>query len=76
MGTDEISLKDCAWFTTELRDDTEWNDKGDPVIPAGRTVAGRLQQILQAAKIETDTPKQHSCYAWKVEARRNNVEVE
>ena len=76
MSNDNTPLRDCAWFKTELPDDTEWNDKGDPVVPAGRAVTTRLQQILRFAGINTNAPEQHSYYAWKVEAKRDNVEVE
>jgi hypothetical protein len=76
MNDSEFELRDCAWFKTDHPNDAEWDENDEPVVPAGRAVVSALGEMLRSMGIDASAPRQHSYYAWVVDAKRENVWIE
>ena len=55
-------------FDADFPDDSEWNEKGDLLVPRGRAIAEELRAELRLRGCSCTEVNQHSFYGWSFDA--------
>jgi hypothetical protein len=60
-------------FTADFPDDASWDDRGNLLVPGGRTIAAVLATALRLAGSSCTDVVQHSFYGWTFDVTCDNI---